>query len=257
MKLSLLILAGAGIITLGFVSKNKLRNNLNEPSNLPGSYAPVVVLELFTSQGCSSCPPADELLPKLANLDSNIIPLSFHVDYWNRLGWTDPFSNSEYSDRQRRYADFWKLESVYTPELVINGVYEVVGSNKYAAESSIKKALKDKSKVMISIEDVIINEGKINFTCKNEGDWKKNELIAVLVQKNATMKIKAGENRGATLSHINIVRSFYKEPAENKNKFSLKFPKDLTDKEWLLVVYSQQTNDLKITGAVQYDLSYN
>jgi hypothetical protein len=74
-----------------------------------------------------------------------------------------------------------------------------------------------------------------------------------LVQKNASMKVKAGENRGATLSHTNIVRSFYKAPAENKNKFSLKFPKDLTDKECLLVVYSQQTNDLKITGASQYN----
>lgn len=252
MKLSLLILAGAGIIALGFVSKNKLRNKLNEPANLPGSYAPVVVLELFTSQGCSSCPPADELLPELAKLDSNIIPLSFHVDYWNRLGWTDPFSSSEYSDRQRTYADFWKLESVYTPELVINGEYEVVGSNKYAAESSIKKAVKEKSKVKIRIEDVNISDGKIIFTTNNHGDWKKTDLIAVLVQKNATMKIKAGENRDATLSHTNIVRSFYKEPVENKNKFSLKFPKDLTDKEWLLVVYSQQTNDLKITGASQY-----
>lgn len=253
MKLSLLILAGAGIIALGFVSKNKLRSKLNEPANLPGSYAPVVVLELFTSQGCSSCPPADELLPELAKLDSNIIPLSFHVDYWNRLGWTDPFSSSEYSDRQRTYADFWKLESVYTPELVISGEYEVVGSNKYAAESSIKKALKNKSKVKINLEDVKISDGKINFTCKNEGDWKKTDLVAVLVQKNATTKVKAGENSGATLSHINIVRSFYKAPAENKNKFSLKFPKDLSDKEWLLVVYSQQASDLKITGAGQYD----
>lgn len=252
MKLSLLILAGAGIIALGFVSENDLPGNKNEPVCVAGSYAPVVVLELFTSQGCSSCPPADELLPELAKLDSNIITLSFHVDYWNRLGWTDPFSSSEYSDRQRLYADFWKLESVYTPELVINGEYEVVGSNRNAAESAIHKALNEKSKVKISIEDVEINDGKINFTCKNDGDLKKTELVAVLVQKNATTKVKAGENRGATLSHTNIVRSLYKESADNKNKFSLDMPKNLAANNWLLVVFAQQENNLKITGASSY-----
>ena len=255
MKLSVLILAGAGIIILGFVAKNKSHSEHMEPARVTGSYQTVVLLELFTSEGCSSCPPADELLPELAKLDSNIIPLSFHVDYWNRLGWTDPFSSSENSERQRIYADFWKLESVYTPELVINGEYEVVGSNKSQAESSIKKALLEKSSVKIKIDEVKIIDGKINFNCHADGDWKKTDLVAVLVQKNATMKVKAGENRGATLSHINIVRSFYKEPADSKNKFSLAMPKNLTDKDWLLVVYSQQTNDFKITGVVQYDPS--
>ena len=159
MKLSLLILAGAGFITLGFISKNKPRNKKNEQVNITGTYSPVTVLELFTSEGCSSCPPADELLPELAKLDSNIIPLSFHVDYWNRLGWTDPFSSSENSDRQRIYADFWKLESVYTPELVINGEYEVVGSNRSAAENAINKILQEKSKVKINIDEVKISDG--------------------------------------------------------------------------------------------------
>src|SRR5258705_2813519 len=121
MKVSLLILASAGIIILGFATKNKTHSKQKEPVIVSGSYAPVAVLELFTSEGCSSCPPADNLLPELTKLDSGIIPLSFHVDYWNRLGWTDPFSNPDYSDRQRKYADHWRLESVYTPELVING----------------------------------------------------------------------------------------------------------------------------------------
>ena len=128
MKWIIVTIAFAGIIGLGFISKSKSTANLKETKEVSiiGSYAPIAVLELFTSEGCSSCPSADRLLPQLAKLDSNIIPLSFHVDYWNRLGWTDPFSSSEYSERQRSYASHLKLESVYTPQLVVNGEYELV-----------------------------------------------------------------------------------------------------------------------------------
>ena len=120
MKWIIIIVITAGIIGLNFISKNRPRSKQHKSvslsKNITGSYAPVAVLELFTSEGCSSCPPADDLLPQLTKLDDNIIPLSFHVDYWNRLGWKDPFSSSEYSERQREYARQLNLESVYRSE---------------------------------------------------------------------------------------------------------------------------------------------
>ena len=105
---------------MSFISKNKPRSKQHKSTslskNITGSYTTAAVLELFTSEGCPSCPPADNLLPQLIKPDDNIIPLCFHVDYWNRLGCKDPFSSSEYSKRQRDYARQLNLESVYTPQ---------------------------------------------------------------------------------------------------------------------------------------------
>lgn len=90
-----------------------------------------IIVELFTSQGCSSCPPADRFLTELAAREEfEIIPLSFHVDYWNYIGWTDPFSSPAWSDRQRHYARSFGGNRVYTPQMVVNGRWEGVGSNR-------------------------------------------------------------------------------------------------------------------------------
>jgi hypothetical protein len=210
------------------------------------------VLELFTSEGCSSCPPADRLLTELAKRDNAIIPLSFHVDYWNRLGWTDPFSNSEYSERQRDYSDQFNLESVYTPQLVINGKYEMVGSDGNKAASAIRTVLEEKALVQLSMEEVKIREKEIDFTVLQQGDIKRTELVALLVLQNAVVKVKAGENKGAELSHTNVVRSFVKQAAAGKNEIRINLPADIQNNNWQLVVFTQQKNGLKITGAIQF-----
>src|SRR5438105_5237324 len=104
--------------------------------------APVVV-ELFTSQGCSSCPPADALIHEIANdpkLRGRVIPLAFHVDYWDSLGWRDPFSSAEWSQRQALYARTMHLSSAYTPQAVVNGTHEFVGSNRAALSAALEKA---------------------------------------------------------------------------------------------------------------------
>jgi hypothetical protein len=252
MKWIIITIAAAGIIGLGFISKRKSIARAKEIKStlVMGSYSPVAVLELFTSEGCSSCPSADRLLPQLVGLDSNIIPLSFHVDYWNRLGWTDPFSNSEYSERQRSYARQLNLESVYTPQLIVNGEYELVGSNRGKAEASIKKALADNAAVQLTIENVKKSNDKLSFIVRSEGDFKKTNLLAALVQKQATMNVKAGENSGAKLSHTNVVRVLSIQTTADKNEFKMELPENLTNDNWQLVVYTQQKNDLKITGAV-------
>ena len=104
-----------------------------------------VVLELFTSQGCSSCPPAEAVLRKLSTDEhhaSDIIPLAFHVDYWNDLGWEDPFSSPEWTDRQNEYRAVMGGATLYTPQIIIQGQREIIGSN----ESSIRKAIRDLKK---------------------------------------------------------------------------------------------------------------
>jgi hypothetical protein len=253
MKWILIAVASAGIIGLGFINNSKPTPQTKEIKLVTGSYAPIAVLELFTSEGCSSCPPADNLLPQLIKMDANVIALSFHVDYWNRLGWTDPFSSSEYSERQREYSRQLNLESVYTPQLIVNGEHEFVGSNRSKAESAIKKVLKENAEVKLSIDNVKRNNNKLHFTITSEGNFNKSNLLAALVQKQVTMNVKAGENGGAKLSHTNVVRTFAMQTAAAKNEFELTIPKDLTDNQWQLIVYAQQKNDLKITGAVLYN----
>lgn len=252
MRILLVITIVASLIGLSFVSKKQPALK-KEEQMIAGSYAPVAVLELFTSEGCSSCPPADDLLPQLARLDSNIIPLSFHVDYWNRLGWTDPFSSSEYSERQREYAKHLNLESVYTPQLIVNGEYELVGSSRNAAEATIKKVLKEKAAISLAISDVKLSKNKLNFSVTVTGETKGMNLLAALVQKNAVTTVKAGENSGARLTHTNVVRSFGMEPAAAKKEMELEFPENIGSGNWQLIVYTSRKSDLKITGAVLYD----
>lgn len=220
--------------------------------SVPGSFRSVALLELFTSEGCSSCPSADRLLPELAKSDSSIIPLSFHVDYWNRLGWEDPFSNSLFTERQRQYAEQFKLESIYTPQLVINGQYELVGSNRGRAEEVIKKVLEEKMAVALSFNTVEKKDHQLSFTVKAAGDTGKKELIAVIVQKQATMNVKAGENKGVLLQHTNVVRSYVKKKAGENTVFQVTLPKELADDNWQLIVFAQEEKDGKISGASVY-----
>src|SRR6266498_1743348 len=194
MKWFLIIIAFAVIACSGFADGKK-NHTVREaaPKKTNGSFNSFAILELFTSEGCSSCPPADRLLPQLASGDSNIIPLSFHVDYWNHLGWTDPFSKAEFSQRQREYGEHFHLESIYTPQLIINGEYELVGSNRSTAEADIKAVLNQRSGVQIKIDEVKKDKNKLSISCHLDGDWKQANLTAALVQKYAEMKVKAGE----------------------------------------------------------------
>ena len=245
MKWFLIIASFTALACSGISGKSKE----DKIRSSPGSFA---VLELFTSEGCSSCPPADNLLPQLAKLDDNIITLSFHVDYWDRLGWKDPFSSSEFTERQKKYGDQLHLESVYTPQLIINGQYEMVGSNRNSATQTIKSVLNEKAVVHIKINEVKKDANKLLVGCEAEGDLKKLDLIAALVQKQAVMKVKAGENNGATLSHTNVVRSFIKQIAEPNTSFTLNMPAGIADNNWRLIIYSQK-KDGKITGAAVYE----
>src|SRR5690348_11208016 len=112
MRILFIIMIVVSLASMNFAGKDRTKKKKDEVIHVHGTASSVAVLELFTSEGCSSCPPADNLLPQLAKEDTRIIPLSFHVDYWNRLGWTDPFSSAAFSELQRDYASQLNLESV-------------------------------------------------------------------------------------------------------------------------------------------------
>jgi hypothetical protein len=158
------------------------------------------VVELFTSEGCSSCPPADRVLADLASRPG-VYALEFHVDYWNSLGWRDPWSAAAYSDRQRRYADALGEEQVYTPQMIVNGTNAFVGSNRARAEAAIAGAA----------------PARVPLTIARTGQGLRYEaaaapagarLCVAVVDAPRTTKVPRGENAGRTLTHARIVRGF-------------------------------------------------
>jgi hypothetical protein len=175
------------------------------------------VVELFTSEGCSSCPPADDLFARVQkeNKDRPVYLLAFHVDYWDRLGWKDVFSNAAYTDRQRQYAHWLKVQSVYTPQIVVNGGKEFVGSEASTLRSTIEKDLQGQAapgqlsngNLKLSISNLKKEGNKLEWSWQTEGGKKGLSLVVALVQHSAATNVRSGENGGHTLSHVQIVRN--------------------------------------------------
>ena len=182
-------------------------------SETPASIgATPVVLELFTSQGCSSCPPADALLSTLARdpeLHDRLIPLAFHVDYWNHLGWSDPFSSPRWSQRQQQYAEAL-ASGVYTPQAVIGGTTQAVGSEEATVRRLIANASRAPAPASISIESMHVANGHaaIHVRGNVRSAIRANELrlVIVLFENDVTTQVGAGENSGRTLHNDRIVR---------------------------------------------------
>src|SRR4029078_4059430 len=172
----------------------------------------------------------------------------------------DPFSDALFTERQNQYAKQFKLESIYTPQLVINGEYELVGRDRSAAEKNIAKSLKEDGPLQLIIDDVKKEKDKLSVSCPLSGSFQNCELLAAVVQKHAEVNVKAGENHGAKLSHTNVVRSFLKLPAKEKMDFQIPVPVDLASnhsaahrQNWQLITYIQRKDDLKVSGAATYD----
>lgn len=211
------------------------------------------VLELFTSEGCSSCPPADELLAKIQKEAGNrpVYVLTYHVDYWDRLGWKDTFSNADYSKRQYQYAS--KLHAqVYTPQLVVNGKTEFVGSNESATDYAINSALKGSPETSISLHGDL-QSGKMALNYQVTGDSDNDELVIAAVQKNAISKIKRGENEGRTLAHAQIVRQLYSFELgkAKKGQVNISLSKDFDSNGWELIGFLQDPKTRAINAATR------
>ena len=163
------------------------------------------VVELFTSQGCSSCPPADRLISELAKTHGQVIPLAFHVDYWDNAFWRDPFSSHQWTERQQMYVQSFKLNGAYTPQVVVNGSRQLVGSNATAMNAAIEEA---KSSGSISFE-ATRNGAMIDATIRTDVP-SSSDLFLVVFENGLTTSIAGGENSGRKATDDAIVRKLWR-----------------------------------------------
>jgi hypothetical protein len=166
------------------------------------------VVELFTSEGCSSCPPADKLaaatLTEYAGRDVYI--LAFHVDYWNRLGWKDIYSSHDWSARQENYEGKLGLDGAYTPQVIVNGKTQFTGSDSRALHAAINIGLASNAPNAILLKSSHTASSSIDIAYTLTGSVNGKQLLVALVQKNAISNVKSGENAGHLLKHVNVVR---------------------------------------------------
>jgi hypothetical protein len=230
-----------------------------------------VVVELFTSEGCSSCPPADALLATLSKdqpvLGADVIAIEEHVDYWDGLGWKDPFSSPAWTRRQREYAAAFRNGSVYTPQMVVDGQAEFVGSRKRQSEQEISaEARRTKTEVIVTSNRSGAEETP-RFSVRvgklmggTSGDFA--EIWLGVAENNLESEVRGGENAGEHLRHSSVLRTLAKigvAEAGKDESFSGN-PLVRLDHAWKpentrVIVFVQERKSRKILGASEADLS--
>ncbi|MCB5174599.1 DUF1223 domain-containing protein [Microvirga lenta] len=167
---------------------------------------PRAVVELFTSQGCSSCPPADAVLVELAR-EPDVVALSFPVNYWDYLGWKDTLAHKAFTERQKAYAHARGDRQVYTPQMIVNGTKPCIGSNRAQVEESIKEVTASQPNLPL---DVTIKEqngvAKIAVSETAMADMRAADVWVLPVLRTRTVPIERGENRGRSVTYANVVR---------------------------------------------------
>lgn len=237
------------------------------PISGDGKRSPVIV-ELFTSEGCSSCPPADKVLAELESAQqvagAEIIPMSEHVDYWNYIGWSDPFSSDMFSARQQAYAPIFRNDGVYTPQMVVDGQAEFIGSNLTKAQTAIARAAK-LPKGEVSVQSALgaqsvklkISVAKLPAIVAND----TAEVLLAITENNLTSQVARGENSGRRLPHTAVVREL--RSLGNLNGSSKPFQTETTvliSKNWKrenlrAVIFVQERRNKRILGAASTNLT--
>lgn len=211
------MMISAVISLLAIFSLRHLRASSGEatPTNDDSSRIPVLI-ELFTSEGCSSCPPADALLERLDRAQpargAELIVLSEHVDYWDDIGWKDPYSSHEYSERQSAYAGRLGLSSIYTPQMVVDGHIEFVGSDERRAAQAIANATKvEKTPVTISSirlsDEMTISLHLETGPLASSIEGNSAEVLIAAADDSDESHVSRGENAGRTLRHVAVLRN--------------------------------------------------
>lgn len=214
------------------------------------------VVELFTSEGCSSCPAAEKLLKEIHQEYQGrpVYVLAFHVDYWNKLGWTDKFSSAEYTQRQYQYSAFF-LGQIYTPQAIVNGKEAFVGSDAEKIHGAINNALKKKIKLQQAAYKVSIKDGHVLLDYTLDQTLKGNLISVALLQRQESVAVSAGENKGKLLEHLNVVRSFYSAPVlDPSGSISLDIPEGLDSKRLHVLVYLQNQKNFNVISASELSL---
>jgi hypothetical protein len=192
----------------------------------PAHAEPKAVVELFTSQGCSSCPPADKVLGELAK-DPSVIALSLPIDYWDYLGWKDTLADSRFSARQKAYSHMRGDRDVYTPQVIVNGAAHVIGSDRARIEGAIKDT--NKADKVMSVPVTMSLSGKqltVSVAAGKEGAPAQGEVWLCSISKSVPISIGRGENRGREIVYHNVVRNLLKVGDWNGNPESWTLPLD-------------------------------
>lgn len=232
------------------------------PDSRPAASRQAVVIELFTSEGCSSCPPADALLKELSETQpvsgAQIVALEEHVDYWNQLGWSDPFSSEQYSFRQNEYASKFGNGSAYTPQMIVDGSKEFVGSRSREARTSIEEAAR-RTKTQVSVTEITSERAgsralEIAIPASADATSKQGDIWLAVTESGLQSAVKAGENSGETLQHAPVVRVLRKV-GDFRAQDGAKLQTTVTlEKKWRsenvsIVVFLADHRDGKIFGA--------
>ena len=208
-----------------------------------------VLVELFTSEGCSSCPPADALLERLDRSQpvpgAQIVVLSEHVDYWNRIGWADPYSSPVFSARQEQYARRFRTQGPYTPQMIVDGRNEFVGSDARAAESAVLAAAKHAGCSIHIVEDG--GSAAIEVEPLPAGTAHKAAVFAAHAADSGTQDVLRGENKGRRLHHVAIVKDLKQiGTVDDRTEFKARIPIDAGAR---LIVFVQEFGNGPVWGA--------
>ena len=229
-----------------------------------------VIVELFTSEGCSSCPAADRLLSRLEQnqpvTGAEVVAIEEHVDYWNQLGWTDPFSSPQYRARQNDYAIAFHAKDIYTPQMVVNGQTQFVGSDMNRAYQEIGAAAQSAS-TLVNLEtnpnshDPDLLDLSVQVNNSKTAKWHDSNVYLAVTERGLTTFVQGGENSGRTLRHSSVVRSFgvigrVNPQGANGGQLvsTLRLPREWKRENLRAVVFVQERDTYRITGASVVDL---
>ena len=220
---------------------------------------PFAVVELFTSEGCSSCPPADRVLADVAadarERGRRVFPLSFHVDYWDRLGWKDPYGDAAHSQRQSRYASAFEARQVYTPQMIVNGTAEFLGSDRERATAEIERAMAREPASELTLR--ASRDGRAVSVGYSVTPAPGQAVVNVaLVERGLISKVGRGENSGRTLAHENVVRVFAAEavPQGGRGTIEVALAADAKEENASLIVYVEDGKTMRVLAAAGAEL---
>jgi hypothetical protein len=229
-----------------------------------------VVVELFTSEGCSSCPSADRLLSRLDQMQpvpgAQVLAIEEHVDYWNQLGWTDPFSSPQYRARQNDYAIAFHATDIFTPQMVVNGQAAFVGSDMNRAYKEIDAAAQSATTQVHltatpSSHDPDVVDLSVQVNNPKSAKWRDSRVYLAVTENGLITFVPRGENSGRTLRHSSVVRSFgmigrVDPKGANGGQLvsTLRLPRDWKRENLRAVVFVQERETYHITGANAVDL---
>lgn len=239
-------------------------------TQLPAT-GPFALVELFTSEGCSSCPPAEHVANRLAqraNAGEPLLVVAYHVDYWDSLGWPDRFAHSDHTRRQRRYASTWRERSVYTPQMVVDGRWGFVGSDAAKADQRIDHALAQLPALTLTpiVEPAEADRSLIVRVAVDQPAQPRDrtapaapdaaaEITVVVVESGLITEVTDGENTGRTLHHDNVVRAWASMPMPSATAATrtvetlVTLPEGLDRSRAMVIVYAQDARTLSVLGS--------